>query len=156
MKIIDMKVSDLIPYENNPRKNESGVPYVKNSIEKFGFKVPVVIDKNNVIVCGHTRVKAAIELGLETVPCLIADDLNDEQIKMFRIVDNKVGELSNWDRAALQFELDSIDGLNMSDFGFANGGKMVFEFEEVEESAPAPKMVKCPHCGERFEKGGAK
>ncbi len=92
MKIEYKKIDDLKPYENNPRFNDDAVEYVANSIKEFGFKVPIVIDKDNVIVAGHTRYKASMELGLEEVPCIVADDLTDEQVKAFRLADNKVGE----------------------------------------------------------------
>lgn len=81
MEIIQIKTSQLIPYENNPRQNKDAVPAVMKSIQEFGFKVPIVIDKNNVIVAGHTRVMAAQKLGMDSVPCIIADDLTDEQIR---------------------------------------------------------------------------
>lgn len=81
MKIIYKKVADIIPYENNPRHNENAVDYVANSIKKFGFKNPIIIDKNNVIVAGHTRLKASEKLGLEEVPCIMADDLSEDEIK---------------------------------------------------------------------------
>ena len=89
MEIIQIKTSQLIPYENNPRQNKDAVPAVMKSIQEFGFKVPIVIDKNNVIVAGHTRVMAAQKLGMDSVPCIIADDLTDEQIRAFRLADNK-------------------------------------------------------------------
>ena len=88
MEIINRKVKDLIPYDKNPRKNDEAVKYVKASIEQFGFKVPIVIDAAGVIVAGHTRLKAAKELGMEEVPCIVADDLTPEQIKAFRLADN--------------------------------------------------------------------
>jgi len=91
MQIIEKKINDLTPYENNPRKNDKSVDYVANSISQFGFKVPIVIDSNGVIVAGHTRYKAAVKLKMETVPCIVADDLTEEQIRAFRLVDNKVG-----------------------------------------------------------------
>lgn len=97
MEIVDKKVSELVPYENNPRFNNDAVEYVKKSIMEFGFKVPLVIDKDNVVVCGHTRLLAAKELELETVPCVVADDLDEKQINAFRIADNKVAERSEWD-----------------------------------------------------------
>ena len=81
MEIKDVKITDLKPYEKNPRMNDNAVPYVANSIKEFGFKVPIIIDKKNVIVAGHTRYKAAQQLGLETVPCIIADDLTPKQIR---------------------------------------------------------------------------
>ena len=92
MEIVYKKVNELIPYKSNPRINDEAVEYVKNSIKEFGFKVPIVIDKNNVIIAGHTRLKASLELGLKEVPCIIADDLSEEQIKAFRLADNKVSE----------------------------------------------------------------
>ena len=117
MKIESIKLKDLKPYENNPRFNDEAVAGVKESIKQFGFKVPIVIDKNNVIVCGHTRYKASIELGLKEIPCVRADDLNDEQIKAFRIADNKVSEVAEWDMDKLHMELDEIS-IDMSAFGF--------------------------------------
>lgn len=119
MTIKEVKTSDLIPYENNPRNNDNAVEAVANSIRHFGFKVPIVIDKNNVIVAGHTRLKAAEMLGLEKVPCIIADDLTDEQIKAFRLVDNKTAELAEWDFQKLEIELAQLaDNFQMIDFGF--------------------------------------
>lgn len=116
MQIESIKLKSLKPYENNPRHNDEAVQYVKESIKEFGFKVPIVIDKNNVIICGHTRFKASKELGLDEVPCIRADDLTDEQIKAFRIADNKVSEVAEWDVGKLQFELEDIS-IDMSSFG---------------------------------------
>lgn len=119
MEIVEKKVGELKAYENNPRKNENAVEAVANSIREFGFKVPIVIDSNDVIVCGHTRLKAAIQLGMETVPCIIANDLTDEQIKAFRLADNKTAELATWDFSKLFDEIQGIN-LDMTDFGFPN------------------------------------
>lgn len=119
MEIINRKVNDLIPYDKNPRKNDEAVKYVKASIEQFGFKVPIVIDADGVIVAGHTRVKAAKELGMKEVPCIVADDLNEEQIKAFRLVDNKTAEMADWDIELLDTELlDLESNFDMADFGF--------------------------------------
>lgn len=118
MDVIEKKLKDIKPYEKNPRKNDSAVDAVANSIREFGFKVPVVIDKDGVIVCGHTRYKAAKKLGIDKVPCVIADDLTDEQIKAYRLADNKVSELAEWDIDLLGEELDGIFDIDMSDFGF--------------------------------------
>lgn len=96
-----LPLSELKPYENNPRKNDEAVEYVAKSIQEFGFKVPIVIDKNGVIVAGHTRYKAAKEIGMEEVPCIIADDLTEEQVKAFRLADNKVSDFSIWDKKKL-------------------------------------------------------
>ena len=118
MDIKQIKTSELHPYEQNPRKNDSAVGAVAESIKAFGFKVPIVIDRENVIVCGHTRLKAAQKLKLETVPCVIADDLTDEQIQAFRLADNKTAELAEWDVARLALELDDLSAFDMSKFGF--------------------------------------
>ena len=126
MQIEYIDIDKVIPYDKNPRKNEGAVEYVKNSISQFGFKVPIVIDKNNVIVCGHTRYKAAKELQLDSVPCLRADDLTDEQIKAYRLADNKVVEFSEWDFKLLDEELESLLDFDMLSLGF-------FDEEETEE-----------------------
>ena len=117
MQIVYKKIDEVIPYENNPRKNDEAVDYVAKSIKEFGFKVPIIIDKNNVIVTGHTRLKAAKKLQLKEVPVIMADDLTEEQIKAFRLADNKVSEFAEWDDDLLKFELDDID-IDMTDFGF--------------------------------------
>ena len=117
MNIVEKKLGELQPYENNPRKNDTAVPYVAESIKRYGFKVPIVIDKDGVIVAGHTRYLASIELGLETVPCIVADDLTDEEIKEFRLVDNKTSEFAGWDFDMLSAELEDLD-FDGYDFGF--------------------------------------
>lgn len=118
MNIIDLNVDELVPYENNPRKNDEAVDKVALSISAFGFKVPIVIDANNVIVTGHTRLKAAKKLGMKTVPCIMADDLTEEQIKAFRLADNKVAEFSEWDEEKLMKELEALGDIDMSLYGF--------------------------------------
>lgn len=122
MDIKVQKTEDLIPYEKNPRHNEGAITAVAKSIEKFGFKVPIVVDASNVIVNGHTRLKAAKYLGLKEVPTIIADDLTPEQIKAFRLADNKVGEIATWDEELLNAELDELADLDldfdMTEFGF--------------------------------------
>ena len=118
MQIIYKKINEIIPYEKNPRNNDNAVEYVANSIKEFGFKVPIIIDKNNVIVAGHTRYKASQKLELKEVPCVIADDLTDEQIKAFRLADNKTAEIATWDFNLLEQELADLTDFNMADFGF--------------------------------------
>ena len=117
LNVIHLKVSDLIAYENNPRKNDDAVDAVASSIKSFGFKVPVIVDSNNVIIAGHTRVKACKKLGITEVPCVIADDLTEDQIKAFRLADNKTSELAEWDLDKLSEELKFIE-MDMSQFGF--------------------------------------
>jgi site-specific DNA-methyltransferase (adenine-specific) len=118
MKILNIRIDQIRPYKKNPRINDEAVKYVANSIKEFGFKQPIVIDKNNVIVAGHTRYKAAMELGLESVPCIMADDLTDEQVKAYRLADNKVAEASEWDFDLLNNELEDIFDIDMEEFGF--------------------------------------
>ena len=118
MNIIEKNLNEIKPYEKNPRKNDNAVEYVANSIKEFGFKVPIVIDKDGVIVAGHTRYKASKKLGLEKVPCIIADDLTPEQIKAYRLADNKVSEKSEWDFDLLQDELSEILNIDMEMFDF--------------------------------------
>lgn len=118
MQIISKNITDIHPYANNPRKNDQAVDAVASSIREFGFKVPVVIDKNGEIIAGHTRYKAAKKLKLKEIPCIIADDLTEEQIKAFRLADNKVGELAEWDLDMLDIGLDEITEIDMEQFGF--------------------------------------
>ena len=118
MKIELININKIIPYENNPRNNDEAVEPVMNSIKEFGFKIPMVIDENNVIVAGHTRYKAAKKLNLKEVPCIVADDLNEEQIRAFRLADNKVSEIATWDYNILNFELENILDLDMTMFDF--------------------------------------
>lgn len=136
LKIVMMNVKDLIPYDNNPRINDNSVEYVKNSIKNFGFKVPLVIDKNNVVVCGHTRLKASEELNLKEVPCVVADDLSEAQIKAFRLADNKVSEMSLWDKKKLDIELEDIrlEDIDMEEYGFtlASDDFFVEDYKENE------------------------
>ncbi len=128
LNIIEKNVDDLKEYKNNPRViSHEAIEKVANSIKEFGFKVPVVIDKNDTIINGHTRIKACKMIGLETVPCVVADDLTPEQIKAFRLADNKVAEYSEWDLAKLDLELMNLDEMDMYLFGF----------DSEEESDPA-------------------
>lgn len=118
MQIFEKALNEIKPYENNPRNNDNAVSAVVASICEFGFKVPIVIDSDGVIVCGHTRYKAAQEIGLKTVPCVIADDLTPEQVKAFRLADNKVGELATWDFEKLELETAELETVELEKFGF--------------------------------------
>lgn len=121
MNILQKKIDEIKPYEKNPRKNDSAVDYVAKSIKEFGFKVPIVIDKDGIIIAGHTRYKASKKLGLKEVPCIVADDLTEEQVKAFRLADNKVSEKSKWNDKLLEEELSDIFNIDMEDFGFDLG-----------------------------------
>ena len=164
MKIEMMKVSDLVPYENNPRDNDSAVDAVANSIKEFGFLVPVLIDKERNIVAGHTRFKAAQKLGIEKVPTITLGNLSDEDIRKYRIVDNKTGELSSWDYELLKEELGSIDEINMAafNFDFENPAKENQQDIEITSNLDEGSELdlddfsdevfanECPYCGFRW------
>lgn len=155
MEIVYKKLEELKPYERNPRNNDEAVKYVAKSIDEFGFKVPIVIDSNGVIVAGHTRYKAVKELGWEEVPCIVADDLNEEQIKAFRLADNKVGEIAKWDFEMLNEEVQEL-GIDMSAFGFIeltdiDVDEFFDEAEPKEEKEDEDEEVQCPHCGMFFK-----
>lgn len=141
LEIKYMSVNDIKPYKNNPRINEKAIPYVMNSIKEFGFKNPIIIDKNNIIICGHTRLESAKRLKYTEVPVIYADDLSDEQIKAFRLADNKVSEIAEWDLELLDNELSEID-LDMEQFGFEL--KSVEEEQEVVEDDYEVELPKEP------------
>lgn len=157
MEIVYVNIGQIIPYENNPRKNEKAVDMVADSIKRYGFKVPVVLDRENVIVAGHTRVLAAEQLGFKKVPVIYADDLTDEQIKAFRLADNKTAEQSLWDLEKLDEELSRIAGIDMTQFELY--AENAFNHEEFftqdpiteTENEKTPKRYQCPHCGEWVE-----
>lgn len=111
MQIVDLKINEIRPYENNPRNNLNAVDVVANSIREFGFKNPIVVDRNYTIINGHTRYQAAIKLGLTFVPVIVADDLSEEQIKAFRIMDNKSSEFAEWDYEKLLAEIKDIENV---------------------------------------------
>lgn len=146
MNITDIRTCDLKPYENNPRLNEDAVDLVAASIEEFGFKQPIVVDKDLIIIAGHTRWKAAQKLGLETVPCIQADDLTPAQVKAYRLADNKVAEAAQWDLDALQFELEELDNMDfdMEPFGFETEtfDEQIAEDDNFEAELPTTPMTR--------------
>ena len=152
-----ISIEEVIPYENNPRKNEEAVKMAAKSIEDFGFNVPLLIDKDNVIIAGHTRYKAAKELGLKEVPCIVLD-LDENLAKQYRIVDNKTSDLSSWDYEKLTFEMDSIPGIDFSFFGLNNeeedeeGGNVTGSLDEgieldLDDYEDDQFEFECPYCG---------
>lgn len=118
MQVQSMKIDEVKPYPNNPRNNDDGVEAVANSIKEFDWQQPIVVDKDNVIIVGHTRYKAAKKLGMDKVPVVVASNLSDEQVRAYRLADNKTGELTDWDMSLLDDELEDIADIDMSDFGF--------------------------------------
>ena len=154
LEIEYVDINSIKPYENNPRVNDEAVKYVANSIKEFGFKVPIIVDKNNVIVAGHTRYKACKELGIKNVPVIIADDLNEEQIKAFRLADNKVSEKAEWNFELLDEELDSILDIDMSMFDFENIEETNLDdfFEDNDnKKEKESKLIECPYCHKPIE-----
>ena len=135
MEVKNVSVKDILPYENNPRKNEDAVEYVMNSIRDFGFKQPLVLDKNYVIIVGHTRFAAAKKLGYKEVPCIIADDLSEEKARAYRLADNKTNEFAEWDNKELQEELDALfESIQMDRYGFSIQIENIDLKGELEES----------------------
>lgn len=150
-------VTEIKPYENNPRDNDKSVNAVAASIQAFGFLVPLVIDAEGVIICGHTRYKAALKLGIDKVPCVLADDLTPEQAKAFRLADNKTAELAVWDLPLLEEELEDIgDTIDMNQFGFTLGISDVYEPDnstqeiDLDNYSDDEFEYECPECGFRF------
>ena len=118
MQVVEMPINEIIPYERNPRRNEEAVEKVANSIKQFGFRQPILLDKDNVIICGHTRLMAARALGLDKCPCIVNPDLTEKQVKALRIADNKTGEIADWDFVRLADEIDF--DMDWTDLGFDN------------------------------------
>lgn len=135
IEVIYKGVDEVIPYINNPRHNEAAVDKVAASIAEFGFKVPIIIDRDNIIVTGHTRREAALRLGMEEIPCVYADDLTPAQIKAFRIADNKTAEFSSWDDDLLKIELTALEDLGV-DLGVTG-----FDDEEIDNLLNVEEII---------------
>lgn len=165
MQIEYLEIDKVIPYVNNPRLNDGeAVDRVAASIKEYGFKSPIIVDKDNVIVAGHTRYKAAKKLELDTVPVIKADDLTPEQIRAYRIADNKTAEYATWDNDLLALELNELQNL---DFDLELTAFQEWEIDNLlnpvsdedlqdffgdrEKKEKEPKKIQCPHCGESFE-----
>lgn len=161
LRVKYVPIGDVRPYEDNPRRNDGAVQAVANSLREFGWRQPIVVDADGTIIAGHTRYKAALELGMTDVPVVVASDLTPEQCSAYRLADNRVGELAEWDSKLLAQELDGLADLDMSAFGFDSGellsGADIDEpFEDYyggdagEPEQPGKKII-CPHCGATFE-----
>lgn len=142
VEAVMMKVEDIYPYENNPRRNAKAVDAVANSINEFGFKNPIIVDNNNVIISGHTRRLAALQLGLKEVPVIIGDDLTDAQVKAFRLADNRVAELATWDEDLLKQEMAKAIDMDLSDYGFDPE-----VIDRIVQEDIGIKKHRCPRCG---------
>lgn len=159
MKVEAKSIDEIKPYENNPRDNDDAVDAVANSIKEFGWQQPIVVDNEGVIIAGHTRYKAAQKLGLKHVPVVVADNLTPDQVKAYRLADNKTAELADWDMDLLNDELDQIRNIDMSDFGFdeldddqIDTEPKVDDNEELslDDFGDDKFEVVCPKCGFRF------
>ncbi len=162
MKTELLPITRITPYARNPRKN-AGVPVakVKASLKEYGWQQPIVVDKDMVIVVGHTRYAAALELGMAEVPVHIADNLTPAQIKAYRIADNKTATFSEWDMELLALEFDDLkaEGFDLELTGFDDAELMDLETPEFQPATEdeqgkldelAPQYVSCPHCGKEF------
>jgi ParB-like chromosome segregation protein Spo0J len=162
MNIELRKLSEITPYEQNPRLNDHAVDAMARSIREFGFRQPIVVDGEGVIVVGHTRYKAAQRLGLEKVPVHVVNDLTPEQIKAYRIADNKIAELSDWNYDLLPIELADLQSasFNLELIGFDKNELNMLLNLESSNFVPASegdqsrldqkKSIRCPHCGQEF------
>lgn len=150
LNIIYLNINSLKEYKNNPRKNDKAVKECIKSIKNFGFKVPILIDEDYTIIAGHTRFKACKELNIKEVPCIVAEDLTEEQIKAFRLVDNKVSEFAEWDNALLAFELEQIKDFSLVDFNFNLDFADLSEEQAKEIQAPENfddiENIETEHC----------
>ena len=160
MKVKTVSIDTIKPYENNPRNNDDAVDAVANSIKEFGWQQPIVVDIGGVIIAGHTRYKAAKKLKLKEVPIVVADSLSEEQVKAYRLADNKVGELAEWNTKKLDDEMQELlDSIDMTNFGFdediefdpAEDIDVDLQKNDGDEISDNKMKVQCPHCGREFE-----
>ncbi len=168
MKLQKLKLTDVKPYENNPRKNDEAVNAVAESIRQCSYITPIIVDENHVIIAGHTRYKALLALGMEDVECLICEGLSEEQKKKYRYLDNKTGEKATWDLMKLEVELEGLDLEGFDFFGMAEAlpvdsdgsgagtgadpDKELDGTTEIDAEVFGDEEFKyeCPKCGFRF------
>lgn len=152
MQIIECEVEKLKLYKKNPRYNKNSITLVAESIKEFGFKVPIIVDDKYEIIAGHTRLEASKLLGLKKVPIIKVDDLTDEQVRAFRLADNKVAEMAEWDENKLEQEIKNIKDVNLELLGFINTGVEDINWDDIDEISeenyeePEHKMFECPYC----------
>lgn len=159
MKLEKLKLSDITPYENNPRKNDDAVNAVAESIRQCSYITPIIVDEEHVILAGHTRYKALQALGIKEVQCLVCSGLSEEKKKKYRYLDNKTGEKATWDLLKLEKELEGLDLEGFDFFGMANdlpvgenSGKEITGSVEYNGEVFADEQFRyeCPKCGFRF------
>lgn len=158
-KLQIINVTEIIPYENNPRINDHAIDRVIESIKEFGFTNPILLDKDNVIIAGHTRYEAALKLNYSQVPCIYLSDLSEEQVKAYRLVDNKTSEFAEWDFEKLMQELDEINDidLKMYNLNSINFDELNLTDEDFIKDEPLKtkekekQIIYCPSCNEKIE-----
>jgi ParB-like chromosome segregation protein Spo0J len=159
MKVEQWEIDRIKPYPGNPRRNDKAVEAVAASIREFGFRQPIVVDSGGVIVVGHTRYKAALKLGLATVPVHVAADLSPQQARVYRLADNRTAETAEWDVELLPIELGELrgDGVDLKLLGFTDKelAEYLKEFDtDLEDgegdAGKAADTIRCPSCGHIF------
>lgn len=143
-EIVWLDPAALKPYPNNPRNNKKAIDAVAESIKRFGFNVPITVDEDMVVATGHTRLEAAKRLGLTKVPVIVLHDLSEEEIKAWRLADNKTAELATWDEKKLKLEIEGLTGIDLSLFGFKADGSISDVKEDGYTKAP-PKKPKAKY-----------
>lgn len=144
IKLEKIPVGDLVAYERNPRRNEKAISAVKESVRKFGYLNPIIVNADNVILCGHTRLEALLEIpGMDVVECIRLTHMSEQEEKAFRIADNRAAEYSKWDQDALAEEMAEISADDWERFGFKK--------KDLEKLKP-PEECTCPKCGRKFIK----
>ncbi len=153
MEIKELSLDEIKMYEKNARKNDKAVEMVKQSIEDYGFRVPIIVDKDNVIIAGHTRYKAALQLELKKIPVITAEGLTEEQVKALRLADNKTAELSSWDFDRLEKEIDLIDDEKFLEIFYQNRYEDFEEYDgeiNLDDFDDEEFKYECPECGFKF------
>ena len=163
MKLQRLKLTEIKPYENNPRKNDAAVNAVAESIRQCTYVTPIIMDENHVIIAGHTRYKALVALGMDEAECLICEGLTEEQKKKYRFLDNKTGEKATWDLMKLEVELEGLYLEGFDFFGMAIELPVDSNSDKGSENEPVGTTeidtevfgdeefkYECPNCGFRF------
>lgn len=157
MKIEYREINEIKPYNRNPRVNDKAIEFLMNSVKEFGFKVPITIDKDDVIITGHTRYEVAKRLGMDKIPTIKIEDLDDNKIKAFRLADNKVGEIAQWNYEKLEEELMELKTINKELLGFDEEDVNI-DWDNIEEISldnyeePEHIIIQCPYCSHRDRK----
>lgn len=166
MKILSVPIDEVTPYWRNPRRSDRAVSVVAESISRFGFNTPIIVDENRVVIAGHTRLRAARQLGLAEVPVLVRDDLPPEKVKAYRIADNATAAIAKWDRELLTKELLDMDLQSVGVF-FREGELVgLLSAEDADramlaatsnavvvepENRPRTVTITCPGCAAEFK-----